>query len=207
MDRGGKIRFVLLVMMAWGGSLLQGRSQPAVILESFHVFENQGKVYLRWVIIAGSTCDGIKIFRSVDGMNFDRIGEIPGVCGSPSASMPYEFTDESPVPNSINHYRLELGNSGFSETVPVELVTLNADGYQVRPNPSQGETRIYFTNPGNIACALHIISLNGHTVWKQNTRSEHFVLNTSWFPAGYYLFTIIPENNRSAITGRLLVVR
>lgn len=198
---------VVLKVTLWGLMALQGQSQPVAILESFDVFESNGKVYLRWVIIAGSTCDGIKVFRSADNLNFERIGEIPGVCGSPSTPMPYEFTDESPVTNSVNYYRLELGNNGYSETVSVELVSLNADGFQVRPNPSHGNTKIFFSNPGNAIHTLGLFNLSGTMISRQSTRTDFFDLNTAWFPAGLYLFTIVPEDQRSEITGRLLVLQ
>ena len=87
-------------------------AQQNSILGSFYLFESNAKIYLNWSIVSGSTCNGIKIFRSIDSLNFYEIGKIEGICGNISAEQFYNFIDENPVKNKINFYKLELGNSG-----------------------------------------------------------------------------------------------
>ena len=93
---------------------LFGQEHP--ILNYFSANLGDNDVYLSWEIMGGGQCNGIQILRSTDSLNYVEIGDVQGVCGSPDFAQQYDFTDESPVENSINYYRLELGVQGFSST-------------------------------------------------------------------------------------------
>ncbi|MBK6988850.1 MAG: T9SS type A sorting domain-containing protein [Bacteroidetes bacterium] len=180
-------------------------AQTHPILSRFIVSEINGRAFLSWSIIAGSTCDGIQIYRSVDSANFSRIGEIAGVCGSVSFEEPYDFTDNDPIKNSINYYRLDLGNQGFSQIVSVEIIDIESFGYQIRPHPAITEAKIYFDNSTLKEYQLTIYTINGIEVFSTATKEDFFQLNTSLLQSGLYLFAISISGNLPSVKGKLLV--
>ncbi|MBA2421837.1 MAG: hypothetical protein H0V61_01240 [Chitinophagales bacterium] len=45
-------------------------AQHNLILGNFSLFQSNGKVYLNWYIVSGSSCNGIQIYRSTDSVMF-----------------------------------------------------------------------------------------------------------------------------------------
>ena len=193
--------YTLLLFMAVFS--LHGQQNP--ILDRFEAAENNGAIYLNWVITSGSTCNGIDIFRSVDSLNFSLIGSIGGICGSPEFAQPYRFTDETPVKNSINYYRLELGGSGYSEIIAIELIVFDGNDYQIRPNPAPTQAKIVFENDQNQPAFLKLYDFRGNLIEDLTTEENFFIVNTSHLPGGMYLFTISDLENQSKIKGKLMV--
>ena len=68
-------------------------AQAAYLLDNFTVSESIGKVNIRLTLSAGSTCDGIRFYRSPDSTNFEEIGYIEGVSGLSSFPTNYEFLE------------------------------------------------------------------------------------------------------------------
>ena len=201
-----KKRFALLkIMMVLCAMTTSGFSQSTTILDEFSASENNGTVYLYWIISSGSTCDGIKIFRSVDNLNFTQIGEIGGVCGSSSAPQPYSFVDENPQKNRTNYYRLELGYSGYSETIFLEITDLNEKGYQVRPNPVVDEAHIVFQNDLRKSCSITLYNLIGRKTASQSTKETSFNIGTLNLNNGMYVFIISSADNQIKIKGKIIV--
>ena len=193
--------YTLLLFMAVFS--LHGQQNP--ILDRFEAAENNGAIYLNWVITSGSTCNGIDIFRSVDSLNFSLIGSIGGICGSPEFAQPYSFTDETPVKNSINYYRLELGGSGYSEIIAIELIVFDGNDYQIRPNPAPTQAKIVFENDQNQPAFLKLYDFRGNLIEDLTTEENFFIVNTSYLPGGMYLFTISDLENETKIKGKLMV--
>ena len=120
-------------------------AQQHPILGSFTTDVYEEDVILSWVILSGSTCNGIRIYRSANNSEFEQISEIYGICGNINFPEKYTFKDENPIKNAHNNYKLELGIEGFSQVVSAEVIDIET-GNQVRPNPADERTRIYFDN-------------------------------------------------------------
>jgi len=180
-------------------------AQQNPILGKFNVFESNGKVYLTWSIVSGSTCNDIQIYRSTDKINYTQVGGIPGVCGSIYNAVSYSFTDENPVKNKFNYYRLELGYSGSSQILSIEIIDFENNNYQIRPNPVIGNAKIYFDNNSKHTHQISIYNLNGAQVFSSSTNEDFFDLNTETFLSGMYVFTIASEGNAPKVTGRIVV--
>jgi hypothetical protein len=177
------------------------------MLGGFSVFEYQGEVYLSWTIVRGNTCNGIQIERSSNNQFFDVIGDIPGICGSADFDQSYDWIDRSPLSNSTNYYRLELGFNGHSESISVEVISLPEGGYQVRPNPMTNNGLIYFRNSSGRPHQLEIFELSGRPVGQYTTNGNNFQIEASALSNGLYLFTIRNRENNSAISGKFSVSR
>jgi hypothetical protein len=186
---------------------LSGNAQDGIIQLRFTATEASGRVFLDWTMDLGQTCDGIDILRSTDGLNFMEVGNIPGICGSPFDTVRYSFTDESPIPNQVNYYRLFLGTLGPTQTVSVEIIDLEGAGYQVRPNPVSDEGLVYFNNPRSALFRLILFSSQGALIKSYTTRDEFFQLNLADVPAGHYFFRIETDEAEPRSIGKILVVR
>lgn len=179
-------------------------AQKSPILGSFSISENKETVFLNWQIVAGSNCNGIQIWRSLDSLYFTQIGFIPGICGNISTPQDFSFTDRNPVKNKINYYRLELGNTGPSEILSIEIIDIE-NGYQIRPNPVSDFAKIYFYNNTNHLFQLTIFNLNGAEILRTETKKDFFELSAQGIPSGIYLFTIGTAGSLPKAKGKIIV--
>ena len=181
------------------------KAQADTLLGKFSLSESNGQVAISWQMLAGNTCNGIQIFRSINGTDFSRIGVIPGICGSVSEPVNYFFTDTMPIQNAINYYYLEFGGFGATQVIAIEIINMGEDGYHLRPHPFQNTGTIYFESSGGQEYILHIYDLNGKEILVDKTSDNHFEVITSDFIPGQYIFTISGSVNRGRIKGKLLV--
>jgi len=193
------ILFALLLI----GNISFAQLHP--ILDKFDVFEAGGKVYISCVISSGSTCSGIDVLRSEDSLNFISVGHIGGVCGSSSEPVAYNFTDENSVKNKPIYYKLELGGYGFTNILSVEIIDTKEFGFQIRPNPTNASTIIYFQNPNNTKHTLSILNNLGAIVLSETTIQNFFSFDVSNIPSGIYPFFISIDTHNNRVFGKLLI--
>lgn len=180
-------------------------AQQSDILDRFTLTEQGGVIYLSWTIGAGNTCQGTNIQRSADSVNFSDIGRIAGVCGSTEKSEDYDFQDTSPLKNQVNYYRLELGLTGYSEVRSVQMIDLGELGFQVRPNPASDWIEVHLENREAHVFQLDITDLNGTLVHTETTAGEQFLLPTSTWVNGVYLFHLRSTESDRSFTGKMIV--
>lgn len=183
-------------------SYLHAQHNP--VLESFTATQTNGKVFLIWVMSSGSTCNGIDILRSTDSLSFNSIGNIAGTCGSLTVAVTYQFTDDNPVKNKTNYYRLDLGGNGFSQVISVHIIDLS-NGYLLLPNPAKDIALIYFQNDLNQQHHLTIYNANARCVKKLTAQQNFFQLNTTNIPSGIYFFSITNNANQIKARAKLIV--
>lgn len=181
-------------------------AQDDPILNNFNAIENNGTVIISWEISAGSTCNGIQIYRSTDSINFVQIWEIPGVCGNISQPQYYDYTDPAPVNNRTNFYRLQLGNIGFSGIVSVDIRDISAGGYQIQPNPSSSDFKIYFDNFKSRINQIDIYNSIGVKFFSSQSSGTFFHVDVNSFPSGNYIFTISNSGDLNSIKGKFAVI-
>jgi hypothetical protein len=182
-------------------------AQHNPVLDNFLIVENNGTVFLHWIIKSGSTCNGIQIFRSTDGKQFTEIGSIAGICGGNSSPTPYDFTDNNPVKNSTNYYRLELGGNGTSEVLSLEIIDIATGGYQIRPNPVSTNAKIYFDNNKKAEHQFVLYNISGKIVTSITTKEDFFDLNASNLFSGLYFFSISNDNYTEKVKGKIIIQR
>jgi hypothetical protein len=193
---------ILPVLLAFVG-ISKGMAQTEIEYRFSASLEN-GQTYMRIVIEAGSTCNGIFIERSVDSVSFEEIGAIPGICGSSDADVPYDFTDSSPVANHRNYYRIRFGDNGFSEVLSVLYIALSKH-YKVIPNPARANVMLHFSNPSNAYYTLSVFNSDGRMVLNPGgTNTEMLPFSVHELLAGTYFF-MLSSNKAPAISGVLVV--
>lgn len=163
-------------------------------------------MHVSWVLKQGSTCNGIQLYRSADTTNFVQIYEIEGVCGSSSAPVLYSYDDNSPIPNSWNHYRLSLGAQGVSTIASVEFYEYNERGFLLFPNPVKDMAQLRLENPKNEQFAFCLINHNGSEIYKVGSRSaSELPLDLRLIPPGTYSFKVLFESGK-VMSGSLVKV-
>ena len=193
-----KTLLVLLTIM-----LLCYKANTQAFLQNFSVSEKTGKVYLSWELLTGITCNGIKIAHSIDLINFDIVGEIPGICGSKFENVHYSFEHDKPLKNKINYYRLTMGGLGYSDTISIEVLDYK-NGLHIRPNPANGNTKIYFENDGNLN-TLDLYNFHGQFQLHLETMEDHFEVNAEDWPNGIHFFTLLSPGTGIIRTGHFIV--
>ncbi len=171
-------------------SAMVSAQQPHPILTSFEAYKQTNGVLLRWVISGGNQCQGTKVYRSVDAIEFEQINHIPGICGGNQADETYTYFDTIPFANSNNHYRLEMGFQGFTEVVTVFFEDFGSKNFLIYSDHASDRFTILFSNDLNAKTTLEIFDRVGNTVYRDvGTGNNHTFQSLGWRP-GVYFFRI-----------------
>lgn len=178
-----------------------------VKLSNFYLISDNKQIYLFWTIESGPTCNGISIWHSTDSLIFEKIGDIPGVCGSSASATPYNFIDENPVLNTRNYYKIRMGYNQYSEIKSLFLNYIEPEKLIIKPNPANGNFTIEFNNSNNENYSLTIMSEAGKQVYYQKEiKGNNFILNSASFESGIY-FIILKGGHTKALMGKLLIIK
>jgi len=157
----------------------------------FTVDAGSQSVLISWELNAGFTCTGITIERRADDeSDFITVGVIKGLCGSPTQSISYAFTDTTVKQNRSYHYRLILGAEGHTMQRRVFVRALNAERLRVYPNPASREINVNLHNPPSASIQVVIASVGGEVLHNAawNVR-EDLSIDVSRLPSGrYYVY-------------------
>lgn len=173
-----------------------------ITLDKFSISELDGKVYADITLGAGNTCNGIKLLRATDTINFQEIASIEGVCGNSSTSTIYNLIDENPIFNAINFYKVLFGIDNYSETYEILILENN---YQMWPNPISSNGTLYFRNPLSSLCEFYLFKLTGEQLLTMVTNDNKLLLNLHEIPSGTYLFKLLETNTKSEFSGKIVV--
>ncbi len=173
------------------------------LLSNFTGFQQNETIHLSWTFSSGSQCSGIHIFRSRDGEMFEEIGRISGICGASESPVTYSFTDSLPLPNTVNYYRLELGNQGFSTTLKIEYFVPGKGGYSIITSGSGIEVLV--DKPPARKGVAHIFDIRGNKVDEFEFSTRRISLVNNQRGAGAYIFRLVYENG-AILNGKFVSV-
>ncbi|MEZ5015873.1 MAG: T9SS type A sorting domain-containing protein [Flavipsychrobacter sp.] len=179
-------------------------SAQDIVLRNFDVFSDGTHVQVKWTIEKGSICNGTKIYRSENGIDYKEIGFIDGICGSSTEPVGYEFTDTNPIANKKSYYKLRLGLIQF--TSAREMFFLDASAaYTLFPNPSKYTANILYNSNGQ-KHDFQLFDLSGRRVVNLDGVSGNEIkLHRGALPAGLYLLVLQSAQGQTT-TGKLLFV-
>jgi hypothetical protein len=199
------MRFVgLFLLFFFGLKTISAQEHP--FLSNFSIMEIQGNVYLHWTINAGNTCNGISIQRSDDGVVFSEIYNIAGVCGNISSPQNFDYTDAAPILNRVSYYRLELGTEGTSSVRSIQIIAIEENGYQVRPNPFRTSAVIHFKNEQKVQQQLEIFNLSGAVLYKSETSADYLEIPADLLQSGMHIFRLTNSGSLESMKGKLIVL-
>ncbi len=183
---------------------IKSNAQETIILDGFVGVPQSQQIQLRWVISAGQTCNGTFIERSADTLHWFNIGDIPGVCGSSSTPVPYNFIDTSPINNSMNYYRLELGGQGYSPVINVPFYDFSSKGYVLMPNPVHETAMLYFGTSTTETFDIAFFDASGKLVLQQSGVGGSCKVDASQLMPAIYFF-VIERKGKSKVLGKMVV--
>lgn len=174
-------------------------------LSFFNVSVVNERVLLDFEMKAGATCFGINLLRSEDSINYNKIDDIPGFCGSTEKAIQYSFTDNDPPRNKKIFYRLEFGADGVSSVKAVKVIQLISGDYSIFPNPIVNSSFLYFDNPNNEEVEVICYNLTGAFILSKITHTNSIHLLNDQFGKGIVFFTLRFTGSGKTIKGRFLV--
>lgn len=194
-------RFLSSVIFALSLTATAWAQHP--LLSGFSGFQQDANIHLSWTFTSGSQCNGTQIYRSQDGVIFEELGRIPGICGASETPVTYTFTDSMPLPNTINHYRLELGNQGFTTTLTIEYFVPGKGGFSIITSESGMEVLV--DKPPARKGVAQIFDIRGKQVDEFEFSTRRISLMNYQRGAGAYIFRLIYENG-AVLSGKFVSV-
>ncbi|MBT5438032.1 MAG: T9SS type A sorting domain-containing protein [Flavobacteriales bacterium] len=176
------------------------------ILGDFDIDQSNGKVLLAWTIKSGSVCNGMQIFRSKDSVNFVLIEDIQGVCGDLSSSVSYTYTDQTPILNNYNYYKINFGGLEDSNILGIEVINILSNSYLLKPNPVTGASDLYFENDNQSEVVLKVFDDFGDVIYIEETQANKFTLDSTSFSSGMYYFSLENKTTRNVINGKAVIL-
>ncbi|MDA9161645.1 T9SS type A sorting domain-containing protein [Crocinitomicaceae bacterium] len=176
------------------------------ILGDFDIDQSNGKVLLAWTIKSGSICNGMQIFRSKDSVDFVLIEDIQGVCGDLSSSVSYTYTDQTPILNNYNYYKINFGGLEDSNILGIEVINILSNSYLLKPNPVTGASDLYFENDNQSEVVLKVFDDFGDVIYLEETQANKFTLDSTSFSSGMYYFSLENKTTRNVINGKAVIL-
>ncbi len=176
------------------------------ILGDFDIDQSDGKVLLAWTIKSGSVCNGMQIFRSKDSVDFVLIEDIQGVCGDLSSSVSYTYTDQTPILNNYNYYKINFGGLEDSNILGIEVINILSNSYLLKPNPVTGASDLYFENDNQSEVVLKVFDDFGDVIYLEETQANKFTLDSTSFSSGMYYFSLENKTTRNVINGKAVIL-
>ncbi len=173
----------------------------SVDLKYFKAQKNRNTSLLTWETDSEINNDYFLIERSVDGKQFESLGNVPGN-GTTDETQSYSFTDQSPLLGS-NYYRLQQVDLNGTRTLSA-IQTVQFDAVRnmtILPNPASEYIRVQGIEAN---CILHVLDLTGK-VWKQIHVSDYADINVSDLPSGNYLAKVKNEQGEFIHTQKLFI--
>ena len=132
------------------------------------------------------------IWRSADGINFSRLGEMTL---NPNANQQaaYSFTDHA-ISGDAFYYKAEIGAASGEFSKIVKLDGLKQIEISLSPNPAKGFTNISFDNIHQETFVIHILNSAGRTMLNSSTNNNYLQLNLDNLSNGLYEVQLFKNN-------------
>lgn len=198
----GNLSSLLLTLIVGVANLHSNSLKSQTIFESITIRESELVVHIECTIRAGNTCNGLRIMRSKDGINFNQIGAVTGICGDERVSVRYDIIDEKPFLNAINYYQVEPGGFDVSETVNIYVSDLKGKTILLFPNPATQSLQI-LVQPENVPNhTIQISNMNGISMFRSNLLNSKTDLDINHFIPGNYIVQIYDSEQRLVSNSR-----
>ncbi len=197
----GNFSVIILSLFFWVANLHSNMLLSQNIFESITIRESELAVHIECTIRAGNTCNGLSIMRSKDGINYNQIGAVTGICGDERVSVKYNIIDGKPFLNTINYYQIEPGGFEVSETVSIYVSDLKGKTILLFPNPSNLYLEM-LVQQELVSHTVQISDMNGLTLWRSEILNSKFELNIGHLLPGIYVVQVYDAEQRIVAKSR-----
>ncbi len=139
-------------------------AQEHPFITHYSLTEISGGINIEWTLQGGSTCNGQDIERSVDGLRFEAVHRILGICGDPEVAVSFNWLDIAPPEFSTVHYRIKLGSEGYTSIKTVVYEQLVNSDQRFFPSPMRDEATLLLNVPIGAMVDLQIWDAGGKLV-------------------------------------------
>lgn len=168
-------------------------------LLSFDAKCNNEQVNISWETISQTENHHFELERTVDGINYEKIGTIAGA-GNSSQSLKYTFTDPNP-PKGTSYYSLkQFDNNGKEKDLSLVAVTCDElERITASPNPGTGIYAIDGVSPNSEVIVTDII---GQIIYRSvkdlESKSDLFQIDLSKELNGIYFIHVLSSKGMSS---------
>ncbi len=152
-------------------------------------------VRLNWATASEQDNAGFAVERSIDGIDFETVVELPGA-GNSMQLVHYEASDRAPF-NGLSYYRLAQtdldGTTTFSDATPVHFM---ATEIRTFPNPVED---VLSVQTGMEHPQVLLFDAWGRTVLTQDATGGTFTMDLSAMPSGTYVMRIMGGTMNEAL--------
>lgn len=171
-----------------------------VTFTKFTVVQKDQSELLEWQTASEQNNNLFEIQRSIDGTNFEKIGEHQSKAdnqGNSNALLDYVYLDSKPV-NGFSYYRLKQidynNQYKYSQIVSVNFETANNVSFVIYPNPNKGEFSVDFKGiENNHEISVTLVDLTGRILYVTDVYPKS-IINGSfkispdiYLPSGKYI--------------------
>jgi hypothetical protein len=199
--------FLLIVAEAKAGSIIQHNRYSLTFINVTAVPLVDSGASVKWTVERQANTGLYEIEKSIDGINFIKIGEVPFIESS-TLQTSYDWNDTNAIAPSIYYRVVSIDNKAdmeYSKEVQVSYADIDNGGIPditVFPNPVPANQMIKLQTI-NIPDGVYTVSLvntAGQVVWVQELdhtgkNSVETIAEGFNIPAGIYYMTITGHNN------------
>ncbi|MCB9246253.1 MAG: hypothetical protein H6606_07455 [Flavobacteriales bacterium] len=138
-------------------------AQDNPYLPRFGLQSSGDDVLVYWSTAGGFTCADLSVEFGLDSIIMEAIYRYPGICGSESVEMSYQFLHRSVPENRTLFYRIDLGIFGKSKLLSIRRRTIRS-GFRIDPHPAGPGSIVYFETTGSIDVEVNVYSCTGQNL-------------------------------------------
>lgn len=148
-------------------------------------------VALKWSTLMEKNTDRFIVERSLDGLNFQTVAELPAA-GNAESTTEYEALDQTPLTGTTFYKVRQVDQDGKqSQTEVIQVMTQTlAPEFEIYPNPSRGHQSMTFREMPESSISLQVFDLQGRLQRTQTIQGSAGTVKTevNWeaLPAGIY---------------------
>lgn len=173
------------------------KAAPSTVIDlvSFDVRLEEWSAVITWSTLFENNNSLFILYKSMDGINFGKIGEVDGA-GNSDELLDYQFIDETPS-KGTNYYKLALVDFDDTET---QIGLKEFEYYlgfkmNIHPNPTRGDLDINIWAEDNGEAKLCIFDMTGkqHLAFIETLEvgRNDLDLDIDHLPKGVYLIQIV----------------
>ncbi|MEM6805881.1 MAG: T9SS type A sorting domain-containing protein [Bacteroidota bacterium] len=218
--RGERARYVLITANSnWGGScyglaevkfnlMLDINNTPATFPVEWLDFTatqiGPNEVELNWTTALEQNNMGFQIERSLDGISFQRVGEVPGA-GNSMLPRSYNFLDGEAEADRL-YYRLRQidldGASNYSDIREVRMGASFSAQINLYPNPVNEFLTVSISSAVNHQYKLRVLDIQGKTLFQKEhySGSERISIPVSTYSRGMYIVDLTDILNNQHVS-------
>ncbi len=173
-----------------------------VKLSEFSVKKSSGNALLKWVTQSEVKNDGFAIEKSVDGINFTKVGYVKGN-GTTNNVNYYQFEDVLNNSLKVIYYRLRVvdidGKSSYSKVIALRADGLVVNNIVAYPNPFTDHVKLQISAQKEENVEVRFNNLYGQTVIKRMVTlqaGQNIVVlkDLNKLGAGTYTLELVKQN-------------